>query len=300
MIIVAGILPFPSGSLAAAPGKAGEWSPLLHGDSLEGWYILIRGQERNIDPDHIFSVQDGVVHVFKNTPNGATMPFGAIITEKEYSHFHLRLEFKWGTKKFAPRIDAPRDSGVIYHVVGSDRIWPQGVECQIQEGDVGDIYAVYSTVTTTIDPKTKDNIDPLTKMNSPVFLEAADGGISITYGSINDAARVRRSRDWEHDGWNTVEMIVHGDRAVYLVNGRVNNRCTNICRPNPKDPQRMIPLTRGKILLQAEGAEILYRNIEIKDLSDDAAGFCPPVSLPARIGPLPFPREEPAQLAGGE
>ena len=30
----------------------------------------------------------------------------------------------------------------------------------------------------------------------------------------------------------------------------------------------MIPLTKGKILLQAEGAEILYRNIEIKHLSE--------------------------------
>ena len=28
------------------------------------------------------------------------MPFGGVITDKEYSRFHLRLEFKWGTKKF--------------------------------------------------------------------------------------------------------------------------------------------------------------------------------------------------------
>jgi hypothetical protein len=279
MIVVSWSQLLPSCSCAAATEQADEWIPLVSGDSLDGWYVLIRGQEKNVDPDHIFSVKNGVVHAFKDTPDGQKMPFGGIITEKEYSRFHLRLEFKWGTKKFAPRHNAPRDAGILYHVTDPDRIWPQSVECQIQEGDVGDIFAVYSAVTATVDPTTKDAIDPVSTMVSPVFQEAAEGGVPVTQtaqGSPWGVGRVRRSRDWEHEGWNTVDVIVDGDRAVYLVNGNVNNRCTRICRPDPDDPQRMIPLTHGKILLQAEGSEILYRNIAIKDLSESEKSILDP------------------------
>ena len=60
---------------------------------------------------------------------------------------------------------------------------------------------------------------------------------------------------------------MHGPNAVYIVNGTVNNRCTNIRRPDPNNPQRLIPLAKGRILLQAEGAEVFYRKIEIKLLS---------------------------------
>lgn len=256
-------------SSAAAPAKAGEWTPLLQGDKLDGWYILIAGKEKNVDPDRVFSVKDGVVHAYKDASDGAKMPFGAIITEKEYTHYHLRLEFKWGTKKFAPRATWPRDSGIIYHVVGPERIWPQGVECQIQEHDVGDIYAVYSTVTATIDPKTKDDVDPLSKLSSPVFMEAGDGGVPLVQGSVDNVGRVRRSQDWEREGWNMVEVAVQGDRATHIVNGKVNNRCTSLCRPDPNNPQQMLPLTKGKILLQAEGAEVFFRNIEIKLLPEN-------------------------------
>ena len=266
-------------SRVAASEKASEWIPLVRGDSLDGWYILIAGQEKNVDPRHIFSVKDGVVHAFKDTPNGKQMPFGGLITEKEYSRFHLRLEFKWGTKKFAPRRNAVRDAGILFHVKPPERIWPQGVECQIQEGDVGDVFAVRSAVTATIDPKTKEAVDPVLKIVSPCFLEAAEGGVPLTQNAqdkMYEVVRVRRNHDWEHDGWNAVDVIVDGDRAVYLVNGKVNNRCTNMCRPDPNDSHRMIPLTQGRILLQAEGSEVLYRNIAIKDLSESEQSILNP------------------------
>jgi hypothetical protein len=269
--VFACILLAPVTALAATPEKADAWVPMLQGDSLDGWYVLIAGQAKNVDPNHVFSVKDGVVHAFKDAANGEKMPFGGLITEKEYSRFHLRLEYKWGGKKFAPRQNQPRDAGILYHVMPPERIWPQGVECQIQEGDTGDIFAVRSAVTSTIDPKTKDAVDPVLKVASPCFLEAAEGGVPLTQsaqGSPYEVVRVRRSHDWTHEGWNTVEVIVDGDRAVHIVNGKVNNRCTGMSRPDPNDPKRMIPLARGKILLQAEGAEVLYRNIAIKDLSE--------------------------------
>jgi len=34
---------------------------------------------------------------------------------------------------------------------------------------------------------------------------------------------------------------------------------------------KWVPLTRGKIIFQLEGAEVFYRNIQIKDLGLDRA-----------------------------
>ena len=48
----------------------------------------------------MFSVNDGMIHVYKDTPEGKAMPFGGVITDKDYGDYHLRFEFKWGTKKF--------------------------------------------------------------------------------------------------------------------------------------------------------------------------------------------------------
>ncbi len=69
-----------------------------------------------------------------------------------------------------------------------------------------------------------------------------------------------------------IDGIVNGDLLAaagsIIINGEINNRGTNIRRPDPTNPQRLIPLTKGRILLQAEGAEISYRKIEIKPLTD--------------------------------
>ena len=63
-----------------------------------------------------------------------------------------------------------------------------------------------------------------------------------------------------HDGWNTVDIIVRGDTATHLINGQANNRAYSLHTPGGA------PRTEGKILLQAEGAEVFYRNIQIRPL----------------------------------
>jgi len=62
------------------------------------------------------------------------------------------LQFKWGEKKWPPRDKpaTPRDSGLLYHVHAESgymgRTWASSIELQIQEHDVGDLYAVNSQI----------------------------------------------------------------------------------------------------------------------------------------------------------
>ena len=77
--------------------------------------------------------------------DGADAPVGYFGTVASYAHYHLRFEYKWGTKRFKPRNKTKRDSGLLYHTFGDDQVWPRSVELQIQEGDTGDIFTVGAT-----------------------------------------------------------------------------------------------------------------------------------------------------------
>ncbi|HEY3131559.1 MAG TPA: family 16 glycoside hydrolase [Acidobacteriota bacterium] len=79
-------------------------------------------------------------------------------------------------------------------------------------------------------------------------------------------SRIVKSELNEVEGWNTIELTVRADSATHAVNGKTNNRCWAISQPDPSDQQKFVPLRKGRILLQAEGAEIMYRNIEIGPL----------------------------------
>jgi hypothetical protein len=162
-----------------------------------------------------------------------------------------------GTKKFAPWAmpDSVRDAGVCYHVVGPDEIWPAGFECQIEEGDTGDVWAIHTRATSTVHPENLNYVLP------------ADGGVATTRGdNPKGFKRFLRSYCYEVPGWNRVEVTVRGDRATYRVNGHVNNQITDLKYWDAAAADWR-PLTAGKILLQAEGAEVYYRNIILEPLA---------------------------------
>ena len=66
--------------------------------------------------------------------------------------------------------------------------------------------------------------------------------------------------------WNVVEVIWQGDRAAHIVNGRTVNTISKLQQPDPQNPGKFIPLTRGKIAIEIEFAEIWFRRIEVKSL----------------------------------
>jgi hypothetical protein len=187
------------------------------------WYVFLEGSQKGKDSLKVFQFENGMLHV-------SGQKFGYIATEQSYSNFHLTLEFKWGTKKYAPRLNEKRDAGICYNVsiYNGDKIWPRSLECQIQEGDCGDIWLIDSTSLTHAD--TVAGKKPYHRITKTLDAEKATGE------------------------WNKVEVIVNKGEITYLVNGQVVNKAKN---PNPKS---------GRILLQSEGAELYYRNVVLQPL----------------------------------
>ncbi|NUM54852.1 MAG: DUF1080 domain-containing protein [Candidatus Hydrogenedentes bacterium] len=247
------------------------WEPLFNGKDLTGWYTFLQQLGKGADPDQVVSVEDGVIHLYKHAPQGGNVVMGYISTETEFENYHLRIEYKWGGKTFEPRLALPRDAGVYYHIVGDDAVWPKSLQYQIQVDDVGDLIALYGVACDTW-------IDPATKADEmATFLDSIDGGEARTLGGPGIAYQKRRGM-YELEGWNTLEIICHGSTSMHILNGKLVNRCENIRYADHESGAPPRPLSKGRIALEIEAAELFYRNIEIKR--------------------LPAPGEKPAPIEG--
>lgn len=226
------LIVYPSQPAEAEQGLVPTGSPdserdgfvsMFNENDFENWYTFIPEYGKNNDPDNVFSISEGVIHV-------TGQHFGYLATEKTYGNYHLKLEFKWGEEKWPPRLEEKRDSGICFHFPADepDQVWPKSVECQIQEGDVGDFWLIGGS-TVEVDGE----------RNEP-----------------GDFIRIQKKRDTElpNGEWNTVEVITYDGACTFLVNGVVVNHGENAS------------LKEGRILLQSEGAEIDFRNVMIKEL----------------------------------
>ncbi len=241
-----------SGFMVSAETRKEDWQPLFNGKDLKGWYVHIKGQDKNSDPTGIVGVTDGMIHMYPKHEQGSKQPIAVVCTEKEYADYDLRFEYKWGEKRFAPRVDKIKDAGLLYHCF-DEQVWPSSVECQIQQGDTGDIWAVRTQVKTTTDPEKKQR----------VFLQKEAGGVMNTYTATNGVVGIRKSHIAEKEGWNVVEVKIRGDSAVHTINGQTNNMVFGMARNVDGNWE---PLTKGKIALQAEFSEVFYRNIELRSV----------------------------------
>jgi len=63
--------------------------------------------------------------------------------------------------------------------------------------------------------------------------------------------------------WNVIELIASGREAAHIVNGRRLNAATDL---ETEDGNVWSGLRQGRIGLQAEGAEVFYRNVQMRPL----------------------------------
>ncbi|QFP75874.1 DUF1080 domain-containing protein [Deinococcus sp. AJ005] len=245
-------LPDSADELAPALQPQTAWTPLFNGTDLSGWTSWLPSRGAGNDPEGVFKVEGGELRVLNVAPTAGEREFGYLLTDKRYANYRLRLHYRWDQQKFAPRAADARDSGVLYHVTGPDRVWPASAEFQILEGGTGDLWQLSgSNLTATVrDPGAQElQYDPL--------------GQPVTTSNVADSYRrmVRAGGVQELPGWNTLELVVSGDEATQIVNGQLAAQATHLRAPDGS------ALTAGRIALQAEGAAVSYRDIELRPLA---------------------------------
>lgn len=196
------------------PNVETEVSGLSRGD--DGEYNEPVGYNR--DEWNVFSV---------NTESGEPVLrisgeiYGGIFTRQDFKNYRLRLQVRWGEKKWKPRADLPLDSGILYHGTGEHgvdywRAWPLSQEFQIVEqgvdGMTGDWWKIgHSQIDIRCEKIGPD--DAPYQFNPEAEL--------LTFGGDEGEITCLASENHEKPSgeWNTLELITYEDKSLHIVNG---------------------------------------------------------------------------------
>jgi hypothetical protein len=161
---------------------------------------------------------DGVL-VCKGTPKGY------LFTEKSYADFVLTLEWR------SPPDKKPGAGGVLFRIVGPNKIWPKSLEAQLNAGGEGDFWG--------LDGFALDGPAARKKV-----IETSPFGKLTNLPRTKDAVK-------KPGEWNTYEIIAQGGTVILKINGQEVNRAEH-CDTAP-----------GPICLTSEGDEIHFRNVKL-------------------------------------
>lgn len=182
--------------------------PLFNGQNLEGWV--------NVNcADETWTVRDGMIVC-------TGLPTGVLRTEKQYENYILELEWR--------HLKKGGNAGLFVHsdaITAPGQPFTRSIECQILDGNEGDMFAIHGATMTPDNPK------------------PSKGGMR----SYPKEKRMHPTGQWNH------YRVESRDGALTLaVNGKVVTRGYHL---NPR---------KGYICLESEGSEIHFRNIRVHEL----------------------------------
>ncbi len=251
------------------PADNEKWESLFNGKDLSGWETYLGPTYDtlmdkwdtipvglNVDPLKVFSVveidNENVIRI-------SGEQFGGINTLREFENYHLQFQFKWGQLQWPPRKTEKKDGGLMYHAVGpqgaDNGFWMRSHEYQIEEGDCGDYWACAGAIFDVNSRMEKDS----------TFVYNKDGE-SHTFSTVSPHGRnCKKFPDAEKPTgeWNTIDLYCVGNTSVHVMNGVVNMILRN---SRQVDGNTEIPLTKGKIQFESEGAEMYLRNLQISTI----------------------------------
>ncbi len=249
--------------------KNNNWTTLFNGKNLQGWDTYI-GPDLddagkpvtnipvglNHDPKHVFTVidQQGEKVIRISGEN-----WGGISTQKEYENFHFQLQFKWGKLSWGQKKNKKKDSGVLYFAVGPHGAdygaWMRSQEFQIEQGNCGDYWGVAGGAESV----------KVNRKNDSTFVYNPDGELATFSATSKNGRHCLKQTDAEKpDGqWNTLDLYCHGDTSVHMINGKVMMVLVN---SRQQENGSELPLKKGKLQIQSEGAEIFYKGLKIQPI----------------------------------
>jgi hypothetical protein len=210
-----------TGALAQTESKT---PALFDGKTLTGWYTYLKEDGKNKDSTGVFSIVDGSIRI-------SPAKLGYLSTEKEYSNYKFSYSYRWAE---TTKTDVTRNSGLIYHAIGEDRMWCNGMELQMQQGDAGDLWLI-----------------PGTEANAEITVKDAP------FGGVKKGTRILK---WEANEkplgeWNEVVLSCRGKEFEHWVNGK------KVLSGTTKER------IAGKIQFQAEGHEVWLRDLKLEPLT---------------------------------
>ncbi len=189
--------------------------------------------------------------------------YGCLVTRKDYANYDLKLKVRWGQKKWPPRLQEPRDSGILYNSQGKPGVdywhsWMLSQEFQVSEHQKGNSMGDYWCIANSAaDIRARSVQDTLHYDPAAPVVAMGNGGRNFCYALPTPTPPANE--------WTELELINVNGQSVHLVNGRVvlaANHSSFVVKGKHQ------PLTHGKIQLQSEAAEVFYKDIMQKPLKE--------------------------------
>jgi hypothetical protein len=215
----------PLSKTAHMDGKKTEWVSLFDGKTTHGWHSYGKSTA-----DAQWDVQDGALHLDKSRSGR-----GDLLTDKTYSNFDLKLEWK---------ISPKGNSGILIYVQEDTKKYQEpyhtGPEMQVLDNDghpdgkihkhrAGDLYDLI--------PCTKETVKPVGEWNE-VEIISNNGELKLFLNGTNVVTTTLWNGDWK----------------------------TLVSASKFREWPDFGTFKSGKIDLQDHGNEVWYRNIKIKEL----------------------------------
>jgi serine/threonine protein kinase len=252
---------------------------LFNGRDLGNFYTYLgtpRGAKeplgRDKDPENVFAVQDGMIHITGRV-------FGCLTTREEHANYRLIVEYKWGDKTWPPVEGQARSSGVLLHAVGADGAvrgaWPEAVKCGMVEGGTGTLqpYTGAGMPRMTTEGEERDKVAWYKPGDPPLPIDGPGVRLDPTFRAPpkewKNVKGYRSPDDAENavGEWNRLECVCAGDKLTVVLNGQTVNAVTDLSH------------THGKIGLVSGGAELFVRTLDLQPL-DGYRKTTPPDEAP--------------------
>lgn len=211
---------------------AGQSQSLFNGETLEGWHMDVPALEKDSTLRKPFVVQDGNLVSLGE-------PRGHLITDREFQDYRLEVEYRF--------IGEPGNCGVLVHASTPRALYdmfPQSIEVQMMHEHAGDFWCIVEDITV---PNMVDRRGP--KEEWGVREGANRRIINLTDGSENPPGE-----------WNKMTIEAVADTVKVWVNGDLVNFGYDATA------------TQGRIALQAEGAAVSFRKLELTPISSISQG----------------------------
>ena len=205
---------------------------LFNGRDLAGWKPDVPARDTNPDAPDSFIVRDGMLVSLGR-------PRGHLLTESEYRDYRLEVEYRFPGK--------PGNCGVLVHASrlrALEKMFPQSIEVQMNHLHAGDFWCI------------QENIEVPDMESRRPRKEGQKYG-----GSEGDARRILNLTDNSEKPpgeWNAMVVEARGRTLKVWVNGELVNEGFNSTAD------------RGRVAIQAEGAEVEFRRVQIGPLSPPA------------------------------
>lgn len=200
---------------------------LFNGKDLTGWHVDIPAKDTKPDIKPTFIVRDGMLVSLGS-------PQGHIITDAKYQNFRINVEYRFA--------GTPGNCGVLVHASTPRslyKMFPKSIEVQMNHQHAGDFWCIVEDIT----------VPDMVKRRGP------KEKWGVTEGKARRILNLTDGSEKPVGEWNAMTIECVQREVKVWVNGDLVNHGTDCSASS------------GQIALQAEGAEVEFRKVQLTPIS---------------------------------